>query len=124
MVLVRNNYKSIIGICLPEGAIISLLPGINDVEADILEKAKSHPNFPARAANEMIQIIPEKKDLDGKICLADMLNNIPKMTDKKLLKKIIDNDGREKVIKSASEQLSKIVDPEKFKAENNDEHFC
>jgi len=52
-----------------------------------------------------------------------MIDHIPKIVDLKLLRKIIESDGRERVIKAAQQQIDKIKNPSKAKAEESDEHF-
>jgi hypothetical protein len=59
---------------------------------------------------------------DGKRSVEDMLTYIPKIMDVKLLKKIIDTDGRDKVIFAARDQLEAIKNPSK-KADES-EHFA
>jgi hypothetical protein len=123
MALVTYSGKNVFGICLATGDIIKLLPGVNEVEDKLLEIIKKQPLFQSRIAKGLIQILMEKLGNDGKRSLEDMLTHIPNIFDTKLLKKIIQNDGRERVIKAANEQLDKIKNPEKTKQDNSDEHF-
>jgi hypothetical protein len=60
---------------------------------------------------------------DGKRSIDEMLEYIPKIIDTKLLKKIIQSDGREKVIVAAKSQLDNIKNPPKAKEQAEIEHF-
>lgn len=123
MALVNYNGKNVLGTCLPGGEIIRLLPGINEVVNDDLKIMKMHPLFQTRMNKGLIQIMAEPADKDGKRSVDEMLTNIPKIFDVKLLKKIIETDGRDKVVHCAREQLDMIKNPSKAKANEEDEHF-
>lgn len=126
MALLNYTGKNVFGIVTKEGGIIRLLPGINEITQDDLEKVKIHPLFQARLQKGIVQIMHEKLQSDGKRSIQDMLNDIPQIFDVKLLKKIIDTDGRDQVIKAADNQLSKIKNPSKAKQKESEdgEHFA
>ncbi len=123
MALVSYLGKNILSVGLKVGDPVRLLPGINEVEEDKLALAKQHPLFQSRLAAGTVVIMAESPTKDGKRPVDEMLVYIPKIYDTKLLKKIIDTDGRDRVIASAKEQLDKIKNPAKAKAEESDEHF-
>lgn len=110
------------GICLASGEIVRLMPGINEIEEEILKVIKNYPLFQSRVNKGLVQIMHENIGKDGKRTLEEMLSYIPKIFDTKLLKKIIETDGRDKVTKAASDQLDKIKNPAR-RDENQDEHF-
>jgi len=123
MALINYTGKNVLGVCLKGGEIIRFLPGINEVDDEKLQNVKAHPLFQARVSKGLIQIMAENLGKDGKRSIEDMIEHIPKIVDVKLLKKIIDTDGRDRVVKAAQEQLGKIKNPSKAKAEESDEHF-
>ena len=98
-----------------------LMPGINEVEDTQLTIMKKNPLFKQRLKTGGLQIMMETVGKDGKRSIEDMLEYIPNIMDVKLLKKIIDNDGRDKVVFAAKDQLELIKNPTK-KAETSD-HF-
>lgn len=124
MALLNYSGKNVLGICLKSGEIVRLLPGINEVSEDHLSFMKSHPLFQTRQTKGFIQIMAEKLDKDGKRSVEEMVKNIPQIFDTKLLKKLIETDGRELVIIAAKSQLEKIKNPSKAKAEESSEHFA
>ncbi len=124
MALVNYNGKNVLGVCKPvSGDIVRLLPGINEVDNEDLKIMKAHPLFQSRMKAGMVQIMAEPADKDGKRTVDEMLTNIPKIFDLKLLKKIVETDGRDKVVQAAREQMEKIKNPSKAKADEEDEHF-
>ena len=123
MALISYLGKNILSVGLPGGDLVRLLPGINEVEDAKLVLAKQHPLFQTRIASGIVVILADAPSKDGKRSVDEMLSYIPKIFDTKLLKKIVDTDGRDRVVASAREQLDKIKNPAKAKAEESDEHF-
>ena len=122
MALVNYTGKNILGVCLDKGEIVRLLPGINEVEDAKLQQMQKHPLFQARVGKGMVIIMEPPKS--GKQTESEMLGMIPQIVDVKLLKKIIDTDGRGSVVDAAKDQLGKIKNPVKAKSEaNQNEHF-
>jgi len=121
MALLNYSKKNVLGIFLPGGACVRLMPGINEVEDTQLTIMKKNPLFKQRLKTGGLQIMMETVGKDGKRSIEDMLEYIPNIMDVKLLKKIIDNDGRDKVVFAAKDQLELIKNPTK-KAETSD-HF-
>ena len=121
MALVSYTGKNILGVGMAGGEIVRLLPGINEVDDEKLQIMKAHPLFKVRMDRSLVQIMHENVGKDGKRTVEDMLKHIPQIFDTKLLKKIIDTDGRDKVVRAASDQLEKIRHPAKAKEEA--EHF-
>jgi predicted oxidoreductase (fatty acid repression mutant protein) len=124
MALVNYTGKNVLGVCLKGGEIVRLLPGINEVNEDHLSTMKTHPLFQSRQNINLIQIMSEKLDKDGKRTVEEMVKNIPQIFDTKLLRKIIESDGRDRVVMAAKDQLEKIKNPSKAKAEDSNEHFA
>lgn len=124
MALVNYTGKNVLGVCLKSGEICRLLPGINEIDDEKLQVVKTHPLFQARQNKGLVQIMSENLGKDGKRSIEDMLTHIPKIFDTKLLKKIIETDGRDKVIRAAESQLDAIKNPSKAKAEEENEHFA
>ena len=122
MALVSYTGKNVLGVFLKEGATVRLLPGINEVDDDQLTSMKTNPLFQERIKCGKVQIMMDAQGKDGKRSVEDMLTYIPKIMDVKLLKKIIDTDGRDKVIFAARDQLEAIKNPSK-KADES-EHFA
>lgn len=122
MALVNYTGKNVFGTMLAEGEIIRLMPGINEVEDESLKRMKEHPLFQSRLNLGLVQIMQENLEKDGKRSVNEMLKNIPQIFDTKLLKKIIETDGRERVIQAARDQLDLIKNPSKAK-EAESEHF-
>lgn len=123
MALVTYSGKNVLGIHSNKGDVIRLLPGVNEVEDTRLQSIKNHPLFKERIDRGQVQIMAENLGKDGKRPVEDMLKNIPQILDTKLLKKIIESDGRDKVIRAAEQQLENIKNPAKAKEEKSDEHF-
>jgi len=123
MALINYTGKNVLGVCLKGGEIVRFLPRINEVEDSKLVDVKAHPLFQARISKGLIQIMAENLGKDGKRSVEEMIDHIPKIVDLKLLRKIIESDGRERVIKAAQQQIDKIKNPSKAKAEESDEHF-
>ena len=71
-----------------------------------------------------LEILKQNIESDGKQQIDEMLKNIPNIFDVKLLKKIIKEDGRDKVIKAAQEQYDLIKNPSKNKEVKENEHFA
>ena len=100
------------------------MPGINEVADNLLNEMKAHPLFQARTAKGIIEILQDSIGKDGKRTVEDMLQHIPNIFDIKLLKKLIDTDGRSPVVKAAQLQLDTIKNPSKVQAEKeDDDHF-
>lgn len=123
MALVRYNGKNVFGVGLIGGELIRLLPGINEIEDEKLKLMKNHLLFQSRINNGAVQIMHETVGKDGKVALEEVLANIPKIFDLKLLKKLIESDGRDQVVRAAQEQREKIKNPAKAKADESAEHF-
>jgi hypothetical protein len=123
MALIHYHGKNILGVCLPSGEIVRLLPGVNEIEDDRMAQVKTHPQFQSRVKKGLAQILVDNVGKDGKRSVEDMLSLIPGMYDTRLLKKIIDSDGRDKVVRAAAEQLDKIKNPTKAKEDSENEHF-
>ena len=104
MGLVKYNGKNVFGVGL-KGSIARLMPGINEVADNLLNEMKAHPLFQARTAKGIIEILQDSIGKDGKRTVEDMLQHIPNIFDIKLLKKLIDTDGRSPVVKAAQLQL-------------------
>lgn len=125
MALVKYNGKNVLGIGLKEG-ITTIMPGINEIADETFNLIKLHPLFNNRVAKGLVQIIHDslgKDTKDAKKLPDDMLEMIPNIFDLKLLKKLIDTDGRPAIVKAAQQQLDNIRNPAKAKAEQSDEHF-
>ena len=123
MALVKYNGKNVLGVAFQSG-ISRIMPGVNDIQDDVLNKMKTHPLFQTRVNNGIIQILQDSIGKDGKRTVEDMLTHIPNIFDVKLLKKLIESDGRAPVVKAAQLQLDTIKNPAKVKAEQeDDEHF-
>lgn len=132
MALVNYTGKNVLGVCMPQPSsevvqavseIVRLLPGINEVDDAQLQVMKSHPLFQSRMASGLVHIMHETVGKDGKRSVEEMLSNIPKIFDVKLLKKIINTDGRDRVVSTARDQLDKIKNPAVAKQQESDEHF-
>lgn len=122
MALVKYTGKNVLGILLKDGGIFRFMPGVNEVAEATLAEMKAHPLFKRRIEKELIQILHEKTDADGKTAVNEMLANIPNIFDVRLLKKIIDSDGRKAVVNAAKTQLDLIKNPKK-EDDVKDEHF-
>lgn len=123
MALLNYTGKNVLGVCLKSGTIIRMLPGINEVDDLNLLEMNDHPLFESRKLNGSIIFLTENIGKDGKRSLTEMQNYIPKIFDIKLLKKIIESDGRESIIKLAQKQLDNIKNPSQAKVEQSNEHF-
>lgn len=123
MALVKYNGKNVLGVSIKSG-LYRIMPGINEVVDDTLNELKAHPLFQARIIKSIIEVLKDSVDKDGKRDLQDTLNHIPNIFDLKLLKKLVESDGRPQVTKAAQLQLDTIKNPSKVKAEKEeDEHF-
>lgn len=101
-----------------------LMPGINEVSAEILKLLLVHPSVNALIREGKLVVIEDQKTSDGKRSVNDMLAYIPKIFDTKLLKKIIKDDGRDQVVQAAKDQLDTIVNPKKpEQGKEENEHF-
>lgn len=120
MALVKNNSKKIQYVGL-KAKVIQLMVGVNEVAEGDLVALLDHPLFKLRVESGEMQIIDQKKDEAGKPLASSMIKAIPDMYDQKLLKEIIENDGREQVILAAEKQLEKIKRSKKSEPKN--EHF-
>jgi hypothetical protein len=123
MALVNHTGKNVLSVGLASGELVRLMPGVNEIEDAKFELIKQHPNFQGRITSGIVVILEEKVGKDGKKPIEDMLKIIPSIFDTKLLKKIVDTDGREKVIHAARAQLDHIKHPSKQKADEENEHF-
>ena len=99
-----------------------LMPGINEIPEGELKALLLHPLFQHRVEEGIIVIIPESpdKEADGKKSVKEMMKLIPQIYDHAYLSRIIDEDGREKVIDAAKKQLHKISHQAE---EEENEHF-
>ena len=122
MALLNYYGKNILGVFRGEGEVIRLFPSINEIDDDVLNYLKNRKDFKALIDSGKIQIMFQKSASDGKTPITEMLANINNIYDTKLLKKIIENDGRDTVLKAAQKQLDIIKTPGKAKVEEN-EHF-
>lgn len=124
MALVNYTGKNVFGICLRNGEIFRFMPGINEVETEKMNEMKDLILFQSRIEKGLITILREELDKDGKRTVNQMLESIPKIFDIRLLKKIIETDGRPQVIKIAQKQLDDIKNPSKAKEEKEDaDHY-
>lgn len=123
MALLNYNGKNTLGVFLAAGDLVRLLPGINEIEDAKLQLMKCHPIFKSIISSGKVQIMHETLGKDGKRPVDDMIRDMPKIVDTKLLKKIVETDGRDKVVQAAREQLEKIKNPSKAKADEENEHF-
>lgn len=122
MALVQYTGKNVFGVFVGAGEAMRLLPGVNEVSDNHLEMSQKLPLFQHRVRNGQILILKSTLGKDGKRSVEDMLDNIPKIFDLKLLKKIIESDGRDQVVKAANSQVESIKNPAKEK-ELGSEHF-
>lgn len=124
MALVQYTGRNVFGVGLKGGVLMRLLPGVNEVQDEVLNQAKAHPLFMARVNKGIVKILQDSVGKDGKRSVEDMLTYIPNIFDVKLLKKIMDNDGRSPVIQAAQYQYDTIKNPAKAKADKEDgDHF-
>lgn len=123
MALIHYHGKNILGVILTSGEIIRLMPGVNEVEDEKMASVKAHPQFQSRVKKGLVQVLMDNVGKDGKRSVEEMLSLIPGIFDTKLLRKIIDGDGRDKVVRAAAEQLDKIKNPSKSKEDADHEHF-
>jgi|SRR5271170_5461717 len=122
MALVQYTGKNVFGVFMGAGDIMTLLPGVNEVSDDHLERASRLPLFRHRVNKNQIIILRSTLGKDGKIFIEDMLNNMPNIFDLKLLKKIIETDDREVVKQAAMDRIAKIKNPVE-KKESGTDHF-
>lgn len=122
MALVQYTGKNVFGVFIGAGEIMRLLPGVSEVSDEHLKLAMTMPLFQHRIKEGKVLLLTTNIGKDGKRTVEDMLSNIPNMFDVKLLKKIIESDGREQVVKAATSQIDKIKNPSKAKADES-EHF-
>ena len=124
MALVQYNGKNVFGILLKDLGITRLMPGVNEVVDSVLEKIKQHPLFQARVEKGLVKILQDSVGKDGKRTVEELLSLIPNTFDLKLLKKMVDTDGRAPIVKAAQLQIDTIKNPSKVKAEKeDDDHF-
>jgi hypothetical protein len=102
---------------------IRLLPGVNEVNEEVLKSLLVHPLFKWRVDQDIIHIFEVPKEVDGKMSLKDLLKHIPSIFDKELLSEIVKNDGRAPAVKAAKEQIAKISAEKKGDEATNVEHF-
>jgi hypothetical protein len=123
MALLNYTKKNILGICLGgvNNDVVRLMPGINEIDSETLAKIKKNKLFQQKLDSGLVQIMADTVGKDGKRSVEDMLKHVPQIFDTKLLRKIIDSDGRERVVKAAQDQLDKIKNPKK--EEETNEHF-
>ncbi len=123
MALIKYNGKNVLGVSLKTG-LVRIMPGVNEVADDALILMKDHPLMKARIDKGLVQIIQDAASKDGKRSVEEMLQLMPNIFDLKLLKKLIDADGRAPVVKAAQQQLDAIKNPSKAKADaEDDSHF-
>lgn len=123
MALVKYNGKNVLGVGIKTG-LSRIMPGINEISDDVLSQMKAHPLFQARMSKGLIEILQDVVAKDGKRSIEDMLQMMPNINDVKLLRKLVDTDGRPQVVKAAQDKLDAIKNPSKAKAETeNDSHF-
>lgn len=122
MALVQYTGKNVFGVFMGAGDIMRLLPGVNEVNEEHLKRAMTMPLFNNRIKRGQVLILKSNIGKDGKTSVDDMLKNIPNIYDLKLLKKIISSDGREVVVKAASDRIQEIKNPQKEKTDGG-EHF-
>ena len=118
MALVRYNGKNVYYCNFTS----RLMPGINEIPEGELKALLLHPLFQWRIEEGTIVIIPEslEKEANGKKTVKEMMKLIPQIYDHAYLQRIIEGDGREKVVDAAKKQLHKIS--HQAEAEEN-EHF-
>lgn len=123
MALVKYNGKNVFGVSSKAG-MTRFIPGVNEIADETLTFVKAHPLFQARVNKGIFEILQDSVGKDGKRTVEDMLTLIPSIFDLKLLRKLIDNDGRAPVVTAAQLQYDVIKNPNKSKEESNkDEHF-
>ncbi|CDZ81871.1 hypothetical protein BN1013_02407 [Candidatus Rubidus massiliensis] len=99
-----------------------LMPGINEIPEGELKALLLHPLFQWRVEEGIVVIIPEstEKEADGKKSIKEMMKFIPQIYDHAYLNRIIESDGRDKVVDAAKKQLHKISHQAE---EEENEHF-
>ena len=118
MALIHNKTLRITTIYLANsGESVRLLPGICEIEDKDLAEIKTHPSFKARLQRQEMIIMSETKD--GRKSVSEMVEDMPKIFDIKLLKKFIKEDKREPIVQAAQQQLDTIMNPGKA----GNEHF-
>lgn len=122
MVLVNYTGKNIFTFNAKGTEPIRLLPGINEIADKSWSCIQAHPFYNDFVAKGGLIVLNEPpKDKDGRRSVADLLAYIPNIMDSKLLKKLIEEDGRELVAIAARDQMD-IIKGKKQKVEEN-EHF-
>ena len=121
MVLVTYHGKNLLTVHLSSHRSVTFLPGINEITDQELEDVRKHPLMAKRFESGKVKVINDGKlGTDGKRSIKDMLEYLPQIFDSKLIRKIIDTDGREQVIKAAQDRLDVL----KGKKEDvSDQHF-
>jgi hypothetical protein len=121
MVLVTYHGKNLLTVHITSHNSVTFVPGINELTDQQLEDVKKHPLMQTRLESGKIVVMPEGKlGTDGKRSVKDMLAYIPQIFDSKLIRKIIDTDGREQVVRAAQDRLDVL----KGKKEDvSDQHF-
>lgn len=121
MALVTYHGKNVLTCHLSDVKSVTLLPGINELTEDDLLTIRKHPLMARRFESGKVTVINEGKlGADGKRSEKEMLEYIPKIYDSKLLKKIIDTDGRERIARAAQDRLDVL----KGKKEDvSEQHF-
>jgi len=123
MALVKYNGKNVLGVIGKKG-INRVIPGVNEVDDEVLNEMKAHPLFRSRMDKGLIQILKDSESKDGKRSVDEMLGLMPGIFDVKLLKKLIETDGRTPVTRAAQKQLDAIRNPSKAKEQKEDDnHF-
>src|SRR5690606_19037390 len=87
-----------------------LLPGLNDVDDALLQKARLHPVFKRRVEAGIIVIMAPSR-AGERMALSEMRKHIPQIFEKKMLEKIMKEDDRPEVQKLCLNQLDKIKHP-------------
>lgn len=119
------NYKGInlITVGFKQGPNVIIIPGINEMPNNVYDKFKEHPSVKSRMQDGTIQIIDEQKVVSERT-ESEIIENMSRIFDTKLLRKIIKEDKRESVVNAAKAQLETIVgDPKKTEKKEEDEHF-
>lgn len=122
MALMTYTGLNVVTVNLSGNDSVKILPGVNEIEDDLIENFKKHPSVAQRLKDGKFIILSEGK-ADRKKSVEDMLAYIPKIYDTRLLKKIIKEDGREDVVGAAKKQLDTIVVSKKEEVKEENEHF-
>lgn len=118
MALVKYNGKNVYS-C---NFTTRLMPGINEIPEGELKALLLHPLFKWRVSEGVIVIVASSdKDVEEKKSVKEMTKLIPQIFDHAYLKRIVETDGREKIVAEAKKQLHKIS--HQAEDEEKNEHF-